>query len=176
VSLRQILRLSWNSSAERSVPLSEFGMTISHAPVSLACAIRQASVGLVEALIRFSRSVAAVSLHFCCIFCVVEHAMSCKKGGLIVQCHNDLKAEWHHLCVQALTATAITDEPLIHMSQDVRQAGAAATEPQPELRGDVSAHGFWKRGTTTIFDIQVTDMDAASYRMTEPKTILQCHE
>jgi len=106
----------------------------------------------------------------------VKHAMLCKKGGLIIQCHNNLKAEWHHLCVQALTATAITDKPLIHMSWDVRQAGAAATEPQPELHGGVSAHGFWKQGTTTIFDIRVTDMDAASYRTTDPKTVLQCHE
>jgi len=128
--------------------------------------------------IRLGLTPASLPSH--CVGCndrfTVEHAMTCKKGGLIVQRHNDLKAEWHHLCVQALTATAITDEPLIHMSRDVRQAGAAATEPQPELRGDVSAHGFWKRGTTTIFDIRVTDTDAASYRTTDPKTVLQRHE
>jgi len=115
-----------------------------------------------------------------CVGCndrfTVEHAMSCKKGGLGTQRHNDLKAEWHHFCTQALSATAVTDEPLIHTSRDVQQAGSAGTEPQPELRGDVAAHGFWKRGTTTIFDIRVTDTDAASYRATDPKKVIQRHE
>ena len=36
-----------------------------------------------------------------------------------------------------------------------------------ELRADVSSHGFWKRGTTTMFDIRIVNLDAGSYlRMT----------
>jgi hypothetical protein len=50
----------------------------------------------------------------------VEHAMSCKKGGLVVMRHNDVAAEWHHLCAQALQPTAVSDEPLI-------QVGASPT-------------------------------------------------
>jgi len=106
----------------------------------------------------------------------VAHAMSCKKGGLVSLRHNDLKAEWHHLCSQALTPSAISDEPLIHTSRDVQQAGTEGAAPQPELRGDVAAHGFWRRGNTAIFDIRVTDTDAASYRTTDPKTVLKRHE
>jgi len=102
--------------------------------------------------------------------------MSCKKGGLVTQRHNDLKAEWHHLCIQALSAMAVTDEPLIHSSWDVCQAGAEGADPQPELRSDVAAHGFWKRRMTAIFDICVTDTDAASYRTTDPKNVLKHHE
>jgi len=60
----------------------------------------------------------------------IAHAMSCKKGGLVSLCHNDLKAEWHHLCSQALTPSAISDEPLIRTSQDVQQAGAEGVAPQ----------------------------------------------
>ncbi len=92
------------------------------------------------------------------------------------QRRNDLKAEWHHLCAQALTPSAVSDKPLIHTSQDVRQAGATGAQPQPELRGDVAAHGFWRRGTTAIFDIRVTDTDAPSYRSTEPTAILKRQE
>ncbi len=42
-----------------------------------------------------------------------------------------------------------------------------------EARGDVGAHGFWKRGRTTIFDIQVCDTDAKSYGNRESKKVLE---
>ena len=32
-----------------------------------------------------------------------------------------------------------------------------------KARGDVGAHGFWKRGRTTIFDVQICDTEAKSY-------------
>ena len=36
-----------------------------------------------------------------------------------------------------------------------------------ELRAGVSAHGFWKRGTTAMFDIRIVNLNAGSYlRMT----------
>ena len=106
----------------------------------------------------------------------VEHAMSCKKGGLILQRHNDLAAEWGHLCGQALTPSCVSDEPLIQQSRDVRVAGSERTEPTPELRGDIAVHGFWRRGTTAIFDIRVTDTDAPSNRNLDFDKVLQKQE
>ena len=39
-----------------------------------------------------------------------------------------------------------------------------------EARADVRAHGFWKRGTTVMFDIQIVNLNARSYlRMTPEK-------
>ena len=40
------------------------------------------------------------------------------------------------------------------------------------MEANVGDHGFWKQGTTTIFDIQVVDLNAGSYlHMTPEKAI-----
>jgi len=119
----------------------------------------------------------------------VEHALTtCKKGGLVVIRHNDLAAEWHELCATALTPSAVSDEPLIHTGRAARGEQGSSNvpgDPDPagannpdhrELRGDVSAHGFWRRGTTAIFDVRIADTDAPGYRGQDPKKILARHE
>ena len=46
-----------------------------------------------------------------------------------------------------------------------------------ELRVDVSAHGFWKRGTNTMFDIRIVNLDAGSYlRMTPEKALAKAEK
>ena len=43
-----------------------------------------------------------------------------------------------------------------------------------ESSADVSAHGFWERGTTTMFDIVIINFDAGSYlRMTPEKALAE---
>ncbi len=54
----------------------------------------------------------------------------------------------------------------------------AAQRPEGEVlgdeaHGDVGAHSFWKRGRTTIFDIQVCDTDAKSYGNCDSKKVLE---
>ena len=57
--------------------------------------------------------------------------------------------------------------------------GAARLVGQPgqvvvpaESRADVSAHRFWKRGTTVMFDIRIVNLGASSYlRMTPEKAL-----
>ena len=111
------------------------------------------------------------STHF-----TVDNAMTCKKGGLILLSHNNLQGEWHHLCTTVLTPSTVTDEPFIHSGQNNEQEPAMATETAPELHGNVAAHGFWSQGTTTIFDIWITDMDVPSYQGMDPTKILCQHE
>ena len=41
-----------------------------------------------------------------------------------------------------------------------------------ELRADVSAHDFWKRGTTEMFDIRIVNLDAGSYLRMTPEKVL----
>ena len=110
----------------------------------------------------------------------VQHALECKVGGLVVQRHNEVAGEWHSLCAQAFTKSAVSDEPLIPSSQN-RSAqrdgpNGSTTTVQAETRGDVAVRGFWKRGTTAIFDIQVSDTDAKSYREREPLKVLDSQE
>jgi hypothetical protein len=38
------------------------------------------------------------------------HAMTCKKGGLVLLRHNNVVGGWHHLCAQALSPAAVSDE------------------------------------------------------------------
>ena len=107
----------------------------------------------------------------------VPHAMACKKGGLVTLRHNDAGAEWKQQCARAFTTSAVSDEPLIHTGRDTGSTkGAKGTQPAPALRGDVGVLGFWKKGHMTIFDVRVTDTDAASYRGQKATTILANHE
>ena len=45
-------------------------------------------------------------------------------------------------------------------------------EVPAELRADVSAHGFWKRGTTTMFYIRIANLDVGSYLRMTPENVL----
>ena len=46
-----------------------------------------------------------------------------------------------------------------------------------ESRADVSAHGFWKRGTTAMFDIRIVNLDTGSYlRMTPEKALTKAEK
>ena len=109
----------------------------------------------------------------------VEHGLSCKKGGFVGARHDDARDEWAHLCASALTASRVCTEPEIFYGAGVvaghRGGTAAEANLGDEARGDVKAHGFWKRGRGTIFDIRITDTDARSYGNTDSRKILECH-
>ena len=41
-----------------------------------------------------------------------------------------------------------------------------------ESRADISDHGFWKRGTTTMFIIRIINLDTCSYLFMTPEKSL----
>ena len=41
-----------------------------------------------------------------------------------------------------------------------------------ESRPDISAHGFWKRGNTAMFDIRIVNLDVGSYLCMTPEKML----
>ncbi len=106
----------------------------------------------------------------------VEHALSCKKGGLVHIRHDNVADEWQHLCVTALSFARVEREPRIFSSigRRAREVGDTAvdtpvTGEQDEMqttkeRGDAGVHGFWQRQRTAIFDVRTTDTEARSAR------------
>ena len=141
---------------------------------------------------------------------LIEHALSCPKGGLVVARRDDAAKKWGALGSRALVPSVITYEPKIY-SRTVKGGstgararqergtadggtdivgesqggsgwivnGAAVLAGRPgqvqvpaESRADISAHGFWKRGTTTIFDIRIINLDVGSYLHMTPEKVL----
>ncbi len=105
----------------------------------------------------------------------VEHAMNCKKGGLVGLRHNDLKRAWMDLLATALEPAAVRDEPLIRLSHDGSRQSDDAKNPYA-LRGDIAATGLWKRQQTCILDVRVTDPDSHYQRKQPLAKLLARHE
>ncbi|KAL7474735.1 hypothetical protein ACHAW6_000694 [Cyclotella cf. meneghiniana] len=120
---------------------------------------------------------------------MLEHGLSCKKGGLVGIHHDNVCDEWAHLCSIALTDSRIVIKPAIFYGNRMRAsatnaANAAvnataattrATTLGDEARGDVLAHSFWSRGRGTVFDIRICDTDSQSYGATSSTKILERH-
>ena len=117
----------------------------------------------------------------------VEHALSCKKGGLVHARHDELRNALHNMCCEATSSSRCSREPKIHMrAHHGRQRAPRGTStptaipPQTpnttEERGDVGCFGFWADGRETIFDLRVTDTDAKSYLPIEVSKVLARQE
>ena len=109
----------------------------------------------------------------------VEHALGCKKGGLVVQRHDDTRDEAGALAEMALTTSRVTYEPYIYHGRDVSatlradEVQDAAVTADEEARGDVAIHGLWEKGKTCILDIRITDTDAKAHFAHSSEKVLE---
>jgi hypothetical protein len=55
-----------------------------------------------------------VSCDSCDAHFTLQHVLSCKKGGLVIFCHNKIQDKLVHMVGKAMTPSTIHDEPLIH--------------------------------------------------------------
>ncbi len=122
----------------------------------------------------------------------VEHALSCKMGGLVHIRHDDVADEWRHLCGTALSPGQVKHKLRIFSSVSRRVQVAAGNTTTPgssppttdtphppaatEERGDAGCHEFWERSRTTIFNMRITDTDAGSYRKKDFAKVLEQHK
>ena len=115
----------------------------------------------------------------------MPHALSCPKGGLVLEQHNNAAKEWGALSARDLNPSFISCEPKINsrtVQGESNRAGArvSALEQEGEgnkdgegatgqamvpgeSRADVSVHGLWKWVTSTLFDMRIVNLDAGSY-------------
>jgi hypothetical protein len=61
----------------------------------------------------------------------VEHALSCKVGGLVMLRHREVAREWQHLCTQALSSAAVTAEPQIFSGRGLQAGGSGQGTTTP---------------------------------------------
>ena len=102
----------------------------------------------------------------------VDHAMVCRRGGFIIQRHNelpDLEAE-----MLSMVCNDVEIEPVLQ--EITREALNRGANRAPDARLDISACGFWERKRTTFFDVKVCHPNADSYRGLSRKEIYRQHE
>ena len=82
----------------------------------------------------------------------IDHALQCKKGGLVIGRHEEVKVEVADLASGAFRPSQVRDEPMIQ-NVGAQPASEEATEAEPvsrlrrnQDRGDVMIRGLWRNG------------------------------
>ena len=83
-----------------------------------------------------------------CIFSL-EHALSCKKGGLIVRRHNEVRDAVGDLA--NIAWSSVKREPVVKEPND--------EDGSPALVADLAVRGVWVPQTEALFGIRVIDTD-----------------
>ena len=91
---------------------------------------------------------------------LLDHALIFKKGGLIIQRHNEVRDVVGDLA--ALVWGRIVSEPVVR----------DASVDSEALIADLGARGVWETQTMVLFDIHVVDTDAKSYLSHSPVAVL----
>ena len=86
----------------------------------------------------------------------LEHALDCKKGGLVTQSHNEIRDVIGDLA--SLVYKEVLIEPIM---QEANDAGV------PSQIADLSIRGVWQPQITcmVLFDVCVTDTDTPSHSL-----------
>ena len=96
----------------------------------------------------------------------LSHALSCRKGGLVTQHHNEVRDTFGDLA--SLAYGQVVREPV------VREAHHSSDDPA--LLADFSARGVWVPQSEALFDVRVVDTDARSYLNRSPLAVLSTAE
>ena len=96
----------------------------------------------------------------------LSHALSCRKGGLVIQRHNEVRDALGDLA--SLVWNKVRREPVVREANYVTGSNA--------LVADLGIRGVWLPQAEALFDIRVVDTDAQSYSSRTPREVLKSAE
>ena len=96
----------------------------------------------------------------------LAHALSCRKGGLVTQRHNEVRDAFGDLA--SLAWHQVVKEPVVRE--------ATRSPVTPALVADLSVRGVWTPQSEALFDIRIVDTDARSYCSRPPMDVLSAAE
>ena len=96
----------------------------------------------------------------------LSHALSCTKGGLVTQRHNEVRDAFGDLA--SIAWNHVVKESV------VREANNASHSPA--LVADLSVRGVWIPQSEALFDVRIVDTDARTYRDRSPMDVLSAAE
>ena len=102
----------------------------------------------------------------------VEHAMICRRGGFIIQRHDELRNMEAELLSSVCNDVEV--EPLLQeISSEQLSKGA---NKAADARLDIHARGFWEKQRSAFFDVRVCYPNADTYKDLELPKIYKLHE
>jgi hypothetical protein len=96
----------------------------------------------------------------------LSHALDCKRGGLIIVRHNEIRDAFGDLA--NIAWPNVIREPVVRDSNDSEGISA--------LVADLGVRGVWQPQSVALFDIRVIDTDAQSYATRTIPSLLQSAE
>ena len=93
---------------------------------------------------------------------MLQHALDCKTGGLVIQRHNEVRDCLGDMAAQVWSQ--VVREPI------VKEADSKADGPG--LRADLGIQGVWTPQVEALLDIKVIDTDAPSHLHRTPESYL----
>ena len=98
--------------------------------------------------------------------------MICKRGGFVIQRHNELRDLEADLLSMACSDVEV--EPVL---QDITEEQLSrGSNRARDARLDIRACGFWDPQSSAFFDVRVFHPNAESYKDQEPQQIYRTHE
>lgn len=98
--------------------------------------------------------------------------MICKRGGFIIQRHNELR-ELKADLLDLVCNDVETEPALQEITGETLNSG---TNLACDTRRDIRTRGFWERQKSTFFDIRVCHPNADSYKDLTPEQVYRLHE
>ena len=92
----------------------------------------------------------------------LDHFLVCRKGGLIIQRHNEIRNVIGDLA--ALVWGSVRREPIVKETHDGNSIDV--------LVADLCVHGVWLPQAEALFDIRIIDTDAQSYLSQPPASVI----